>query len=212
MKLSAVPMTLAAYTARTEKQGNGPDESAASLTLETSISDETLPQFFASEEAWKAFSKACWDESGNPRHGIKKVELDRELIGGIATLTTPQSKKPIELSKMDIKALRLELLEGHSANVKIRLNCHPTEQQAGLLSVSWLGKEVLVTAERSLADVEREKAQGDLGLTTKRKDTIEEQDEAPDSSKTIDQQQADAAAPVGQKPPQRAKKARETVQ
>lgn len=189
MHLTQTPMTLAAYTPRTEKMGEGPDEPAASLSMKAQLSGKSLRQFFPSDAAFDDFAEAVWDDDGMPRHGITKIELDHELIGGICTLSTPQSKKPIELGKIDIKALSLTILEGHSAEAKIRINAHPSEAHAGLLSVSWLGKELLVTAERSLADAEKA-GQQSMPLPVEREKAAD-----------------DAHMPKDQPPPQRPRQA-----
>lgn len=218
MELLNAPFKLAAYKARIEKGGeNGDGDTGGTLTLEQRCNADQLSQFFPSAEAFDAFAKAIWTDDGEVRHGIcGAIQLEHQIIGGTVTLALPASKKVMQFETADVKDLTVEPGEGHLADVRFKILVHPTEEQGGKLTVPLLGKELGVSAVRKASDEEARKAgQTDLSLAVPRAKK-EEQDDAPDSSKTLEEQQAEAAAkeaadpaaPIGQKPPQRPKTAK----
>lgn len=172
MKLLMLPMTLATFTPRTEKHGqDGAAEPASSLTLKNTLKVESLSQVFPTNDAAEAFIASVWDEEGIVRHGINgPISLDRELIGGSAKLVTPANEMLEFDEAVDIKNVSIHPLEGFIGELKMRFNCHPTDEQAGRI-YSLQGKELSVTAQRAASDAEEAEAAGQksLGLSTERK-------------------------------------------
>jgi hypothetical protein len=176
MKLLNCPLTLDTLTPRQEKQGEGDTEPAVSLTMSSSLKMATLAQFFPNEKTAEAFASAIWNDEGDVRHGLTgALALSYELIGGETLIRLPSNKAEIaSFEKADIKALRLTPIAGHCAEIKVRINCHPSESEVGRL-YSLLGRELEVTAERTTADADGTDGQQAMRLAVNRDDADTEQ-------------------------------------
>jgi hypothetical protein len=134
LELTAVPATLENFNSRTEKIG--PDKvPAADLKFSCPQSADVLAFFSPTLKAW-LFDEKSIDLAGGmalrDSHMIYPLARDEEMTGATVTLDYGVGDKMV-FADAEINQFRLDPMNGGMVIVGFRVQCKPTEQQAGRL-------------------------------------------------------------------------------
>lgn len=164
MKLKKLDMIVKAVTTTREKAGDGLGDIRKVLTLETQCDVQHVIELLSTVRDRLEFQKRYWDDDGNLliEELDESIALDRELEGGLATLTRGCTTSGVmNLKGVDVRNVRLHPQQNSEVTLKLALHCNPTEEQCGKLD--WmLGGNI---------EVEFDRAQAEMELTPKQEET-----------------------------------------
>lgn len=134
---------------RTELAGDGPGVTAVDIALSTSLLRGDFAALFANAAECGLLHQALWREDGGVRgHAIRHLKITRQFGDVTATIgiTDLLVSGDVTLQDCQLNKISFSPEAGGVADVKFRLQGHPTTAQIGQLS-RLLGRDVDVTIE-----------------------------------------------------------------
>lgn len=153
---------LASYNARAELHGESP-KPACDVKLEVAMSNEILDAFAPGLKD-ALYRKAQVDLASDQKlrfESLGALPWGAEIIGAKFLLAYGATGRAVELAAVNVNNFKLDLQEGGTVIVSLRVQGHPDEKSAGKLSMM-VGEQVVVSivppAEKEIADLAGEVA------------------------------------------------------
>lgn len=144
----------ASLNIRTEMAGDEPGVTAVDIGLRASLMRKDFAALFYDVHAYGNLWLGVWTDAGELRaHALHTCKLTREFNRVTATLGGDLFAGPVELEYAKLNKLSFTPETGGVADVKLRLQAHPTTEQIGQLS-QMLGHDVDIALEAP--DVQQE--------------------------------------------------------
>ena len=163
LELKKTNMVLTSFNPRAELHGDDP-KPAADLTLEAKLPNSVLAEFDPTLKALlyvKDTEQADLVSEGDPEHMTKRrfpkmspFKWDDEIVGAQVTIHWGVGKKSdVVLGGCVVGNYKIDAEEGGTVKLTLRVQCHPSESQAGKVCML-VGSKIDVTIEPPEADEE----------------------------------------------------------